>query len=280
MKNTNNNKGINNKTSWGGVAEKYNEYINNDKNYHNEIIIPNILRLIGNIKNKNILDIACGQGVLSQILSDNGAIVSGFDAGIELIEIAKHNDKKNKINYSVADAEDFAKNYLVENNINNKSSNKTDKYKDFDIIICVLAIQNIENMKRVIENILLVSNNKTKIYFVINHPAFRIPRASSWGYETAEGGANIQYRRIDKYMSEDKIKMDMNPGEKANKNKKYTYSFHRPLQYYFKLFSNTGLSVLRLEEWISPRVSVGKNSERENIARKEFPLFMCIEVGR
>ena len=61
-------------------------------------------------------------------------------------------------------------------------------------------------MKRVIENILLVSNNKTKIYFVINHPAFRIPRASSWGYETAEGGANIQYRRIDKYMSEDKIK--------------------------------------------------------------------------
>ena len=280
MKNTNNNKGINNKTSWGGVAEKYNEYINNDKNYHNEIIIPNILRLIGNIKNKNILDIACGQGVLSQILSDNGAIVSGFDAGIELIEIAKHNDKKNKINYSVADAEDFAKNYLVENNINNKSSNKTDKYKDFDIIICVLAIQNIENMKRVIENILLVSNNKTKIYFVINHPAFRIPRASSWGYETVEGGANIQYRRIDKYMSEDKIKMDMNPGEKDNKNKKFTYSFHRPLQYYFKLFSNTGLSVLRLEEWISPRNSVGKNSERENIARKEFPLFMCIEVGR
>lgn len=81
-------------------------------------------------------------------------------------------------------------------------------------------------------------------------------------------------------MSENKIKMDMNPGEKNIKNKKYTYSFHRPLQFYFKLFSNAGLSVSRLEEWISSRNSVGKNSERENIARKEFPLFMCVEIGR
>ena len=67
--------------------------------------------------------------------------------------------------------------------------------------------------------------------------------------------------------------MDMNPGEKANKNKKYTYSFHRPLQYYFKLFSNTGLSVLRLEEWISPRVSVGKNSERGKYRPQRIPII-------
>ncbi|MDI9355280.1 MAG: hypothetical protein QM532_03870 [Cyanobium sp. MAG06] len=49
-------------------------------------------------------------------------------------------------------------------------------------------------------------------------------------------------------MSEDKIKMDMNPGEKNDKNKIYTYSFHRPLQYYFKLFTNSNLVVSRLEE--------------------------------
>ncbi|MCX8513845.1 MAG: methyltransferase domain-containing protein [Candidatus Pacebacteria bacterium] len=160
----------NSRTDWGDVAEKYNEYLASDKNYHAEIIIPNILRLIDDIKGKNILDIACGQGILSQILSDNGANVSGFDAGEELIKIAKNNDKKNKINYSINNAEDFAKSYF---DIKNKI------YQQFDIIICVLAIQNIENVKKVLESIRLVSNKNTKIYFIINHPSFRIPRSSS-----------------------------------------------------------------------------------------------------
>ncbi|MDI9355279.1 MAG: class I SAM-dependent methyltransferase [Cyanobium sp. MAG06] len=168
----NNNKS--NNTSWGSVADKYNEYLISDKNYHSEIIIPNILRLIGNIKGKNILDIACGQGVLSQILSDNGAMVSGFDIGENLIKIAKNNDKKGKINYCVADAEDFANNYLMD-----IKKNKTNEYKKFDIIICILAVQNIENVKKLLENISNVSNIDTKIYFVLNHPAFRIPKASS-----------------------------------------------------------------------------------------------------
>ena len=188
----------------------------------------------------------------------------------------ENKNSKNKevsgLNYIIADAQDFAENYF---------DKKENKYNIFDMITCVLAIQNIENIKLVLENIKKVTNKNSKIYFVINHPAYRIPKHTEWGY-TQEGSGDkntsIQYRRVDKYMSEDKIKMDMNPGVKIESSKEYTYSYHRPLQYYFKLFSNNNFAVTRLEEWISNRVSDGKYAERENIARKEFPMFMCMEI--
>lgn len=255
------------KTDWGKVAKTYNKYLNTDKNYHTEVVIPNLLRLIGDVKGKNILDIACGQGQISSMLFDLGAKVSGFDAGKDLIKIAKENNKN--IEYKILDAQNFAKDYL-----------EKEKYKNFDIIICILAIQNIENVKSVLENIKKVSNKNTKIYFVINHPAFRIPKYSHWEYSKNEEGENIQFRRVDKYLSDIKIKMDMNPGEQRISKKEFTFSYHRSLQHYFKLFSNNNFVVTKLEEWISHKTSEenGKNSERENIARKEFPMFMCLEI--
>ncbi len=80
-------------------------------------------------------------------------------------------------------------------------------------------------------------------------------------------------------MSEEKIKMDMTPGR--NILKEYTYSYHRPLQYYFKTITNLQMSVTRLEEWVSHRESEqGPKKDMEDKARKEFPLFMCLEITK
>ncbi len=267
------------KTDWGSVAEKYDKYLNSESNYHNEVILPNFLRILGDVSGKKVLDIACGQGFFCEAIiketlekkqaGDKKVEVSGFDLGVDLIKIAQQNAGKNKsnINYKVLDAENFADEYL-----------KSENDDKFDVIYCVLALQNIENMKKVIENAKKVLVEKGKMVFVINHPAYRIPKSTSWGNVTEAGAKEIQYRRVDKYMSEDKIKMDMTPAEKRESFKKYTYSYHRPLQTYFKVFANLGFAVTKLEEWISNKESVGKNADRENTARKEFPMFMCLEV--
>jgi ubiquinone/menaquinone biosynthesis C-methylase UbiE len=279
----------NTKTDWGTVAEKYDKYLNSENNYHNQVILPNFLRILGDVTNKNILEIACGQGFFSEAIvsvagenkvsGDKKVKMNAFDLGSNLIKIAQQNAGKNKsdINYKILNAESFADEY--EKNIN-KNEDK------FDIVFCILALQNIENLKSVIENtkkVLKVKNENTKkesgrVIFVINHPAYRIPKATSWGNVTEEGAKEIQYRRVDKYMSEDKIKMDMTPAEKRESFKKYTYSYHRPLQTYFKIFANQGFVVTKLEEWISNKSSEGKNADRENTARKEFPMFMCLEI--
>lgn len=265
------------KTDWGSVADKYDKYLNSESNYHNEVILPNFLRVLGDVSGKNILDIACGQGYFCEEItkkafeSKSKIKISGFDLGADLIKIAQQNAGKNKsnINYKVLNAENFSTEYLKD----------LEKNEDkFDIIYCILALQNIENLKLVLENAKKVLSTKGKIIFVINHPAYRIPKYTSWGNITEMEAKEIQYRRVDKYMSEDKIKMDMTPSEKRESFKKYTYSYHRPLQTYFKIFANLGFAVTKLEEWISNKSSEGKNADRENTARKEFPMFMCLEI--
>lgn len=245
-------------THWGNVAESYDKHLSNDATYHSEVIWPNLKRLLADVSDKSVLDVACGQGYFSELLSGEGANVTAFDMGADLIAIAKKNaekNSKNKIHYFVADAQNFS--------IGDK----------FDVAICILALQNIENAKGTIESIKKSLKPKGKVILILNHPAFRIPKHSSWQYDQ-----DIQYRRVDTYMSEEKIKLDMTPGKKKQNEKEYTYSFHRPLQYYFKLFANAGFAVTRLEEWVSNRESVGKHAVRENKARHEFPLFMCVEL--
>ncbi len=254
------------KTSWTTVSEAYDKYLGKESSYHKDLILPNLMRMLGDASNKNILDVACGQGFFSLEVSNkfNTSKITSLDLAESLVEIAKENAKKSNvtnINYYIADAQNFV------------SEIKDFKTSTYDLAICILAIQNIENVKKVIENVKLSLKDGGKLILVMNHPSYRIPKYSSWGYDNA-----VEYRRVDKYMIEDKIKLDMTPSEKREAFKRYTYSFHRPLQYYFKIFKNLGLKVINLEEWTSNKESVGKNSERENIARKEFPVFMAIEV--
>ena len=66
---------------------------------------------------------------------------------------------------------------------------------------------------------------------------------------------------------------------KDENDKKYTYSFHRPLQFYFKIFSKHHMAVRRLEEWNSHKKSQkGPKQKAEDKARIEFPMFMMLEV--
>ena len=110
----------------------------------------------------------------------------------------------------------------------------------------------------------------------MNHPAFRIPKRSSWGFDEE---LKQQYRRVDGYLRESKEEIDMKPGSKSSDS--LTVSFHRPLQYYTKLFSATGFAVTHLEEWISHKQSqVGPRQKEEDRTRSEIPLFLFMEIRK
>jgi hypothetical protein len=109
----------------------------------------------------------------------------------------------------------------------------------------------------------------------MNHPAFRIPKRSSWGYEDK---TEVQFRRIDSYISESKEAIAMHPGIKDSPT---TLSFHRPLQYYFKALAKAGFAVDRFEEWTSHKSSdSGPRAQAENRARKEIPLFLYMRASK
>ena len=82
-------------------------------------------------------------------------------------------------------------------------------------------------------------------------------------------------------MSEISQDVDMTQGVTDQKRKKFTLTFHRPLQNYFKAFAKAGLVTMRLEEWVSHKTSdKGPRKQAEDTARKEIPLFLCLELKK
>lgn len=108
------------------------------------------------------------------------------------------------------------------------------------------------------------------LLIVLNHPAFRISRQSSWGIDP---NSKIQYRRIDRYMTPINIPITAHPGEKHSE---FTWSYHLPLWEYSRMLKDNGFAIELIEEWTSDKESVGKASKMENRSRAEIPLFMAI----
>ncbi len=242
-------------TSWGQAAEWYNALLEERQDTcQRTLILPNTLRLLGLKRGEAVLDLGCGQGFFSREFFKAGARVTGVDCACEMIELAKRVSPK-EITYHIASGEDMP--FLRPGSL--------------DAVVIILALQNILKAREALKECGRVLRPYGQLLIVLNHPAFRVPQASEWWYDSAR---DIQYRRIDQYLSESKVKIQTHPGDCPAD---YTLSFHRPLQYYVKALRNAGFVLTRLEEWNSNKQSApGKRAVAENRARKEIPLFLCL----
>jgi len=194
---------------------------------------PGVIRLLAFKPGDSLLDLACGSGWLERKLP-KGVRYVGYDLmhGIDVTKPLPTMDK-------------------------------------FTHAAIILALQNIEEPTIAIQNAATHLITGGKLVIVLNHPAFRIPRQSSWGIDAQ---SKLQYRRENIYMSKLKIPITMHPGQGGP----VTWSFHNPLSFYTKLLSENHFVIETIEEWTSDRESVGKAGKMENRARSEFPLFLAM----
>ena len=73
-------------TDWGEVAQWYDALVGEaGSEYHRHVVLPGVMRLLDAQSGHNVIDIACGQGVLCRLLRQRGAQAMGVDAAAELI---------------------------------------------------------------------------------------------------------------------------------------------------------------------------------------------------
>ena len=248
-------------TGWDEAAVWYDDLVGLfGSEYHREVVIPGVVRLLSPRPGERMLDIACGQGVFCRILHMKGVKVTGIDAAGEMIRLARQRSAPD-INYLVADARDLSAQPLEPGG--------------FDAAACVLAIQNIEPVAPVFESIARLLAPGGKLVLAMMHPCFRSPRATSWDWDT-RGLQVVQYRRIERYLLPRKESIITHPGKDAQG---HTWTFHRPVQTYVKALARAGLMVDALEEWPSHKVSdSGPRARAENIARQEIPMFLALRA--
>ena len=244
-------------TAWSDAADWYDQLVGDaGSEYHQKVVLPGVMRLLAVQKNDAVLDVACGQGVLCRLLQSSGAEVTGIDAAEPLIRIARNRGPA-AICYHVSNALDLS--FLPA--------------AHYAAAACVLAIQNIHPIAPVFTAVQRVLKPGGRLVMVLNHPSFRGPKETSWGWDEKRG---IQYRRVDRYLVPRKAPIVTNPGSAPGT---YTWTFHKPLEAYVKALGAAGLLIDAIEEWPSHKTSEpGGRSAAENTARKEIPLFMAIRA--
>ncbi|MDZ4287050.1 MAG: methyltransferase domain-containing protein [Prosthecobacter sp.] len=241
-------------TSWEKSADWYDRILGaSGSEIYREVVIPNALTLLAPKKGERILDLGCGQGVFSRAIAESGALVAGVDAAPSLIKKARTYPSRTPIRYYDRDAAEIG------------------DLGPFDAASAILCLQNMEHLDQVCAAAAAVLKPGGRMVWVLNHPAFRIPRQSSWGFE---GDHKLQYRRIDAYSSTLSVPIIMHPGQAGSET---TTSFHRSLETLTQPGFKSGLLLSGVHEWYSHKESQpGPRARAENRARKEFPLFLAL----
>ena len=79
---------------WNSAAESWVDFVRKGKDhFRDELNTPGMLKVIGNMKDLQVLDIACGEGHNTRILASRGAKVTGIDLSEGFIKHAKEQEK-------------------------------------------------------------------------------------------------------------------------------------------------------------------------------------------
>lgn len=245
-------------TSWEKSSRWYQKHMQKDGGYnHKEVILPKLLPLLDLNSQDSLVDLGCGQGFLARSIPPKIPYL-GLDSSSSLIKLAKEQSLDSSHDFKVCD---------VTSGIEIK--------EQYTRATFILSLQNMAKPLEALKYAHSLLKKEGRLFIVLNHPCFRIPKYSSWGFLDQHKG---QYRRIDRYLSPFRASLKTHPskGEKSP----VTYSFHRPLSEYSQLLKEAGFMIEELVEVTSNKKSYGKAARAENFARKEFPLFMIISAQK
>ena len=88
------------------------------------------------LANKNVLDVACGGGILSEAMAALGAVITGIDASPAPLAVAKMHLKESglEVDYQLATAENFA----------------TEHFQRFDVVTCLELLEHVPDPASVV----------------------------------------------------------------------------------------------------------------------------------
>jgi len=143
---------MNTRRAYNKLAGMYHELRVSKKKFHNEYLeMPTTLQLLGNVKDKEVLDLGCGTGVYTKILAKKGAKVKGIDISEKEIEIAKRINPK--IEFKVGNAEKLPY-----------------KNEEFDIVLAALVLEHFKNWNKVLKEINRVLRKNGLFVFSAGNP--------------------------------------------------------------------------------------------------------------
>ncbi|TFG06977.1 class I SAM-dependent methyltransferase [Candidatus Thorarchaeota archaeon] len=227
--------------------------------HHQDILVPCLDRLIGDITGKQLLDAGCGEGYLSRRYAQKGAIVTGVDISSKLIDFCELNAMENT-KFHIGD-------------ICNLNESDGDS---FDFVLCNLVLLNIPCLDDALREFHRVLRGNGILVFSLVHPAFNFYGPGTW--EMGEKDPETRRRKglffkIDNYFDEQEYQRYWRTrnGEKFPAPISF---FHRTISTYTNAVTGAGFQILEIAE---PKPVVDDDFfDRE----RRIPFFMVIKAKK
>jgi 2-polyprenyl-3-methyl-5-hydroxy-6-metoxy-1,4-benzoquinol methylase len=229
---------------WGAVPRELLEQTAIDGDFpKRHLINPVVLRMLGDVADRRVLDAGCGNGYLSRMLADRGADVLGVEPGQSLFDFAVQHEgaQPRGVRYVRADL-----------------CALPDLGGPFDLVVASMVLQSVPDWVGALRACLGVLRPGGLFVFTLNHPCFE-QLGRSW----REHG---EYRTSG-YLSEYEI-----PGPSAT-------DFHRTLSAYVNQVVALGGQLVELCEPALPPELVAAGPE-ESAAYVELPNFLVVAARK
>jgi 2-polyprenyl-3-methyl-5-hydroxy-6-metoxy-1,4-benzoquinol methylase len=247
--------------SWEAIADGWAEWVN-----HNDtrtfILDPAHLALLGDVRDKRVLDAGCGEGRFARMMAERGAKVTAFDFSPRMVEIAgrRETERPLVVEYLVADMTDLS-----------QFAGGT-----FDIVVAYLSLIDVPDYERALVEIARVMRPRGELHFSIVHPCFLPPEAE---WEPRKPGtiplrdADKLYKKIDNYFPAREVRFQMWPTAPAE-----TINYHRPISEYAHACRAAGLLIRDIIEPVpAPEVLAERDYLREHLRAPGMMLFDCVK---
>jgi len=221
-----------------------------------KLLFPTIIKHLGDLRGKRVLDGGCGDGLLTEILEQEGAEVVGVDASEKMIEAARQRKR--------------AKDLKAEFILAPIEQEELVPSKSFDVVVVNMVFQEMIGVRSAFRGLLNYLKPGGQIVVSVLHPCFDMndSQRTSLG-NLARHGTDSGRWEFDIYAPYTEIR---------RYERNYTFSEHpiayyfRPLQYYMSLFTNNRV---RITGFYEPTLS--KEDASARIRHAYFiPRFVVI----
>jgi ubiquinone/menaquinone biosynthesis C-methylase UbiE len=243
---------------WATLADWFDKNQGDDGDlWHRTLIFPGILKVIGQIKGREILDVGCGNGSLARILARMGNHVTGVDASPGIIAHAKAREAAHPlgITYHATDAAN-----LTIFDVNS-----------FDLVTSCMALMDMPDAASAIKEMGRVVKRTGRCVMLFSHACFDIPNASSWLSEWGFGHEPVISLRLQRYREvfSEWLRWSMTEDHEM-------LAHHRPLSWYFHAIREAGLAVTMLDEPEPTKEFLEQSGS--GAAAEKFPMHLVIEA--
>lgn len=216
-------------------------------------IMPHMLRYMGDVRGKSILDLGCGEGGYSRRLAAAGASVTAVDCSEAALRYAEQQARREGLS--------------IAHHLRNSNDLFGIPDVSFDLVLCSMMLMDVEDLAGTLREIVRVLKPGGRVYVSMLHPCFDGNHERGIG---RQGQGETREVVVKNYFDPREWEAPLPNGVTS------VIWRHRTLSEYVKAFIGAGLSIADMHE---PRATQEEaESFRSLTMIRRIPLFLYWEL--